>query len=163
MKAVIITILAAVMTAVVSVGAYAAGDVINQDSQEQNGSLNVDYNMDVTYTVAIPASVTFTDAEKTVERGLQVSDVVLSEGQALHVSVSSQNGFQMKNGDGYIDYYIVVNYATPLEQNNSIVLTINAGDGSGWVIFTFITELQKDYAQFAGRYSDTLTFTVSVV
>lgn len=163
MRKVICLLLAAALTALLGVGVLAAGDMeIDQDSPDQSGSLNVEYDLGVTYTVAIPASVTFTNTEKTAERGLQVSDVMLGEGQSLHVSVSSRNGFQMRNGDDYIAYSMTVNQGPPAEESPIEVLTVRAGETSGWALLDFVTDLDRTHAQLAGRYSDTLTFTVSV-
>lgn len=139
------------------------GMAITQDSQEKSGNTNVDYNLEETYTVIFPASVTFTDTEKSIDRGLQVSDVVLQEGHSINVNVASLNDFHMKNKEGSIAYQLIVNNNDdkPVE-NNSTILTVDAGKKAGVAILTFITELDKSKAPFAGRYSDTLTFTVSV-
>lgn len=163
MKKTACVLLAIVLTVLLGAGAVAAeGAQIDQDSPEQSGSLNVEYDMGVAYTVTIPASVTFTDGEKTAERGLQASDVMLPEGQALRVSVTSRNGFQMRNGDDYIDYTMKVNQGTPLEEDTRNVLTVRAGETSGWAVLDFATDLDRTHAQRAGQYSDTLTFTVTV-
>ncbi|MCH5261116.1 MAG: hypothetical protein J1F18_15315, partial [Lachnospiraceae bacterium] len=69
--------------------------VITQDSQEKSGITNVDYDLEETYMVTFPASVTFTDTEKSIDRGLQVSDVVLREGHSVNVNVTSANDFKM--------------------------------------------------------------------
>lgn len=139
------------------------GMAITQDSPEKSGNTNVDYNLEETYTVIFPASVTFTDTEKSIDRGLQVSDVVLQEGHSINVNVASLNDFHMKNKEGSIAYQLIVNNNDdkPVE-NNSTILTVDAGEKAGVAILTFITELDKSKAPFAGRYSDTLTFTVSV-
>lgn len=139
------------------------GMAITQDSQEKSGNTNVDYNLEETYTVIFPASVTFTDTEKSIDRGLQVSDVVLQEGHSINVNVASLNDFHMKNKEGSIAYQLIVNNNDdkPVE-HNSTILTVDAGEKAGVAILTFITELDKSKAPFAGRYSDTLTFTVSV-
>ena len=139
------------------------GMAITQDSQEKSGNTNVDYNLEETYTVIFPASVTFTDTEKSIDRGLQVSDVVLQEGHSINVNVVSLNDFHMKNKEGSIAYQLIVNNNDdkPVE-HNSTILTVDAGKKAGVAILTFITELDKSKAPFAGRYSDTLTFTVSV-
>lgn len=139
------------------------GMAITQDSPEKSGNTNVDYNLEETYTVIFPASVTFTDTEKSIDRGLQVSDVVLQEGHSINVNVASLNDFHMKNKEGSIAYQLIVNNNDdkPVE-HNSTILTVDAGEKAGVAILTFITELDKSKAPFAGRYSDTLTFTVSV-
>ena len=134
-----------------------------QDSQEKSGNTNVDYNLEETYMVTFPASVTFTDTEKSIDRGLQVSDVVLREGSSINVYVASLNDFKMKNGEGSIAYQLIVNnnYDKPVEHNSN-VLTVVAGEKAGVAILTFTTALDKSKAPYAGRYSDTLTFTVSI-
>lgn len=139
------------------------GMAITQDSPEKSGNTNVDYNLEETYTVIFPASVTFTDTVKSIDRGLQVSDVVLQEGHSINVNVASLNDFHMKNKEGSIAYQLIVNNNDdkPVE-HNSTILTVDAGEKAGVAILTFITELDKSKAPFAGRYSDTLTFTVSV-
>lgn len=140
----------------------ASGETITQDSKENSGNITVDYNAGVTYTVTIPASVTFSDTEKQVERSLQVSDVVLNEGTALNVNLASRNDFKMMNGDGYIAYRLMINYNDVPEGNNHIILTVPAGGSTGWAILKFATDLQKDHILYAGDYTDTLTFTVSI-
>lgn len=139
------------------------GMEITQDSPEKSGNTNVDYNLEETYTVIFPASVTFTDAEKSIDRGLQVSDVVLQEGHSINVNVASLNDFHMKNKEGSIAYQLIVNNNDDMPvEHNSTILTVDAGEKAGVAILTFITELDKSKAPFAGRYSDTLTFTASV-
>lgn len=134
-----------------------------QDLQEQSGNTNVDYNLEETYTVTFPASVTFTDTETSIDRGLLVSDVVLREGRSLNVYVTSLNDFHMKNGEGFISYRLIVNnnFDKPVEHNSN-VLTVVAGEKTGLATLTFTTNLDKSDAPYAGRYSDTLTFTVSI-
>ncbi len=163
MKKILSIIVAAAIAVIMPISSFAAENVeINQDSEQKSSSISVDYNMDLAYTVTIPASVTFTDTEKTVERTIQVSGVLISEGNSISVSISSLNDFEMKNGDGYIDYYIMVNYHA-LPENNCSILTVNADDGSGWAILSFVTDLEKSHALYSGKYTDTLTFTVSVI
>ena len=140
----------------------AEGETITQDSQENSGNITVGYNAEVTYTVTIPASVTFSDTEKEIERSLQVSDVVLNEGSVLNVNISSLNHFTMVRNEGYIDYDLLVNYHEIPKDDQYTILTVAAGESSGWAILNFATDLQKEHAQYAGNYTDTLTFTVSI-
>ncbi len=136
-------------------------DIITQSSQANSSSITVGYNAGVTYTVTIPASVTFTDTEKRVERSLQVTDVVLSEGSTLHVNLASLNDFKMICGDGYIEYHLLVN-ANDVPEDNYTILTVSAGDRSGWAVLDFVTDLNRDHTLYAGNYTDLLTFTVAV-
>ena len=132
------------------------------ENTPNSGTVSVDYNMDVAYTVTIPPSVTFTDSQKTVESGVAVSNIRLGEEDALNVSVRSLNGFQMRNGDGYIDYELVVNTYEVSGTDDVVILTVYSDESFGWAYLFFSTELDKSNATRAGRYTDTLTFTVSI-
>ena len=135
---------------------------ITPDTSEKSGEISIDYSLEENYIVTIPASVTFTDREKTAERGILVSEVSLREGRVLNVQVSSLNDFKMKNGEAYIDYSLSVNYNPSAEGNNYNILTVEAGERSGYAILDFATQLNKENASYAGKYTDALTFTVSV-
>lgn len=139
-----------------------ADGVIDQSAADQSSSISVGHYVDASYTVTIPASVTFTDSEKVVERSLQASDVFLNEGAKLNVYVSSLNGFKMTNNEGYIEYYMMVNGHDIPQDSEVAILTVTAGDNSGWAVLRFGTELSDEHKAYAGNYSDTLTFTVKV-
>lgn len=138
------------------------GTTITQDSQEKSGNTNIDYNIEETYTVIFPASVTFTDNEKTVERSLQASNVKLKEGSVLNVNVASPNNFNMVNGEAKIGYKLYVNYNADPVENNHTVVTVIAGENVGLAILNFVMEPDNSNSLYAGHYTDTLTFTVSV-
>lgn len=140
----------------------AAGESITPDSLEKTGNTTVGYNAEVAYTVTIPANVTFTDTEKTVERSLLASNVMLNEGSTLKIRVASLNHFNMKYKEGYIPYEVTINHNKTPETQDYTVLLIPAGETSGWAILHFTTDLNKDHAFYAGNYTDTLTFTVTI-
>lgn len=165
MRKILSVIIAAVIASVmmtIPVDADSTGIVINKESIEQSGDITIDYALDESYTVTIPASVTFTDEVRSVERSMWAEEVVLNEGRTLYVSVSSLNNFRMVNKDSYIDYYIKMNYATIPQGNDYDVIIVEAGEKAAWAILEFKTELVKDHAAYAGTYTDTLTFTVSI-
>lgn len=138
---------------------------ITQDSASKSGEINVNYDMSTEYTVTIPASVNFTDSERTIDRPLQANDVRIDDGKALNITISSQNSFKMKhtkNSGSGIDYHLMIDHAIIPDENNYNVLTVNAGEGSGSAILSFVTELNKDNALYTGIYTDTITFTVSI-
>lgn len=163
MKKIITAILSVLCYLNISIVSLAfSGETITQDSQKKSGDITVGYNAEVTYTVTIPASVTFTDAEKEIERPLMVSNVILNEGSTLNVNLVSQNNYKMMYGEGYIEYSLMVNYNDALKENNINILTVLAGESSGLAILDFITDLNKDHALYTGNYTDTLTFTVMI-
>lgn len=142
--------------------AVAEEEIITQDSTDKSGQISIDYSIDESYTVIIPANVTFTDETTTVVGGLQVSDVMIKEGKTLKVNVTSLNNFKMINGDGYINYSLLVNSNELPETNSCDVIVVHAGEHSGWAVLNFVTGLDKENALYAGAYNDTLTFTVSI-
>lgn len=138
---------------------------ITQDSTSKSGEINVNYDMETEYTVTIPASVNFTENEKTIDRPLQATGVRIEAGKALNITISSRNDFTMKhtkNSGSGIDYHLMINNTTIPNVNNYNVLTVNAGEDSGRAILSFVTELNKDNALYTGNYTDTITFKVSV-
>ncbi len=139
-----------------------SGNIITQDSGEKSGNITVGYDAGVAYTVTIPASVTFTDSEKRIERPLQVNNIVLSEGSTLSVNIASSNHFKMTHGEGYIEYSLLVNSNAVPKQNSFNILKVAAGEKSGWAILEFVTDLDTEHASYAGSYTDTLTFTVTI-
>lgn len=144
---------------------YAVAADITQDSKNKSGEINVNYDLDTAYTVTIPASVNFTDSERTIDRPLQANGVRIEDGKALTITISSSNGFTMKhtkNSGSGIDYHLMVDQVTIPNENHCKVLTVNAGEDSGAATLSFVTELNKDNAIYAGNYTDTITFTVSV-
>lgn len=164
MKKILSTAVIGVMTlALLPIHSFAAD--ITQESVNKSGEINVNYDMDTEYTVTIPASVNFTDSERTIDRPLQANGVRVDDGKALNITISSQNGFQMKhtkNSGSGIYYHLMLNHTIIPDGNNYNVLTVNAGEGSGRAILSFVTELNKDNAFYTGSYTDTITFTVSV-
>lgn len=144
---------------------YSFAEDITHDSANKSGEINVNYDMDTEYTVTIPASVNFTDSERTIDRPLQANGVRIDDGKVLNITISSQNGFTMKhnkNSGSGIGYHLMVDHVTIPDGHNYNVLTVNAGEGSGMAILSFVTDLNKDNAFYAGNYTDTITFKVSV-
>ncbi len=142
-------------------GASAGSQVIDGDP-ENSGSVSVNYNGGISYKVTIPASVTFKRTEKSLERPLSATDVVLGDCSELNVRVSSKNGFKMINGSGYIEYSMLVNGHEVADSENITVLTVKQGENSNWAVLTFSTEFLGENTGLVGNYSDTLTFTVEV-
>ena len=71
---------------------------------------NVSYNVDPSYTVSIPASVTLGDADVTAD--ITASDVILEDGKQIKVELTSASNtasgstFNAKNGDSAVTYTI---------------------------------------------------------
>ena len=120
---------------------------------------NVSYNVDPSYTVSIPASVTLGDADVTAD--ITASDVILEDGKQIKVDLTaasntaSGSNFNAKNGDSAVTYTITGDEAIAVGDtvatftaNGSKTLTFSAADKSG--------------ATVAGTHTETLTFGISV-
>ena len=146
MKKLLAIILAAVMIAACSVTAFAE-------------TTNVSYNVDPSYTVAIPASVTLSDADVTAD--VTASDVILEGGKQVVVELTSASNtasgstFNAKNGDSAVTYTITGDEAIAV---GDTVATFTA-NGSKTLTFS---AADKSAATVAGAHTETLTFTVSV-
>ena len=120
---------------------------------------NVSYNVDPSYTVSIPASVTLGDAAVTAD--ITASDVILEGGKKIEVELTSASNtpsgstFNAKNGDSTVTYTITGDSAIAI---GDTVATFTA-DGSKTLTFS---AADKSAATVAGSHTETLTFTVSV-
>ena len=145
MKKLLAIILAAVMISACSVTAFAE-------------TTNVSYNVDPSYTVAIPASVTLSDADVTAD--ITASDVIMEDGKQIKVDLTAASNtasgstFNAKNGDSTVNYTITGDEAISV---GDTVATFTA-DGSKTLTFS---AADKSAATTAGEHTETLTFTIS--
>lgn len=147
MKKLLAIILAALMIAACSVTAFAAD------------TTTVTYEVQPTYTVSIPASVTLGDAAVTAD--VTASDMILESGKKIKVELTSASNtasgstFNAKNGDSTVTYTITGDKAIAV---GDTVATFTA-NGSKTLTFS---AADKSAATVAGAHTETLTFTVSV-
>lgn len=111
-----------------------------------------------TYVVNIPASITFTDANKKIDTTVSMTNPDGTDyvGQAsASVKVTSKNNYKLKNGNHEVDYKLMyagnvmsagVQNVGTLSQNNKVA------SGTAQLTGTATT---------TGNYSDVLTYTVS--
>lgn len=146
MKKILAIVLAAVMLAACSVTAFAE-------------TTNVSYNVDPSYTVSIPASVTLGDADVTAD--ITASDVLLEDGKQVKVELTAASNtasgstFNAKNGDSIVTYTITGDSAIAV---GDTVATFTA-NGSKTLTFS---AADKSAATVAGAHTEVLTFTVKV-
>ena len=146
MKKLLAIILAALMIAACSVTAFAAD------------TTTVTYEVQPTYTVSIPASVTLSDADITAD--VTASDVILESGKKIEVELTSASNtpsgstFNAKNGDSTVTYTITGDSAIAV---GDTVATFTA-NGSKTLTFS---AADKSAATVAASHTETLTFTIS--
>ena len=129
-----------------------------------SAKVNVSFENEPTYTVTIPADVTFAEdmADKTNE--VKVEGVYLNKGQSIKVTVASQNGYKMildgTDADVYVPYELTSDKATIGD-----VITVPTGSlntkGEGTATLTY--KVTDKNVPCAGEYSDILTFNIAVV
>ena len=157
MKRLFTYVLALVMALSLSVTAFAA--TIEQGSADPSGSTNVTYTVAPTYTVTIPASVTLGGSVE-----VKTENVVVPKGKQVVVKLTgtsgTDNAFKLQTDDGAELVYTVRNGENVVNINDA-VLTVNPQNAdNGSTTLTFDAPASVTYA---GIYSGTVTFTVSVV
>ena len=146
MKKLLAIIIAAVMIAACTVTAFA-------------DTTTVSYDVDPSYRVAIPASVTLADTDVTAD--ITASDVILEGGKQVVVELTSASNtasgstFNAKNGDSTVTYTITGDEAIAV---GDTVATFTA-NGSKTLTFS---AADKSAATVAGAHTETLTFGISV-
>lgn len=151
MKKLFTILLAVMMMATVSTTAFA--EEIKLDTENKTGDVTIEYTQSESYVVIIPDSMTV-GTDKTVE----ADNIVIGYGKQLTVSVSSKNNWTLKNNDDSLKYTLKI--GDTAASTNNTVLTAVSGDTVSKTLSATLDDDQS--AKYAGNYTDTLTFTVSV-
>ena len=117
-------------------------------------SVTVEYNVDPTYTVTIPATVALGETAT-----IKAENVVVARGKQVEVKLTNANDFTVTTPQGASLTYTVKNGETIVNEGEK-VLTVNPDNGkTGETTLTFTT---PGTAQFAGDYTGTVTFTIAL-
>ena len=117
-------------------------------------SVTVEYNVDPTYTVTIPATVALGETAT-----IKAENVVVAKGKQVEVALTNANGFTVATPQGAELGYTVKNGETTVNEGDT-VLTVNPTSGkTGETTLTFTT---PETVKFAGDYTGTVTFTIAV-
>ena len=154
MKKLFALILTVAMLATMSVTAFAANTT--------GGSTEVSFNVDPTYTVTIPATVTLNKVEDT--------GTVTYEND---YTIGANAGVRLKKNE-YIEVTVASDFEMTTTEGATLAYTITAEDAAvanNGVVAEFATDKAEQTAtihiaandpDFAGEYKDTVTFTVAV-
>ena len=160
MKKVFAVLLAVALMATISVTAFAAE--IGPGANASQGSTEVSFNVDPTYTVTIPATVELNKVEDngtvTYENDYTLTaqaGVRLKKGEYIEVTVASD--FEMTTTEGATLAYSITAGGNAVA-NNGVVAEFNT-DKAEQTATIHIAANDPDYA---GEYKDTVTFTVAV-
>ena len=160
MKKLFALILAVVMIATMSVTAFAAE--IGPEANASQGSTEVSFNVDPTYTVTIPATVELkkvdTEGVITYENDYTLTaeaGVRLKKNEYIEVTVASD--FIMTTTEGAtLEYGITANDTAVA--NDGIVAEFDTNKSQQ----TTTIHIAANDPDYAGEYKDTVTFTVAV-
>lgn len=172
MKKFLAIILTLTLALSLSVTAFAADKTIgpdnNGDPYPSTADTTVQFNVDPTYTVTIPAIVKLekNSANGTYEQNAEIvaSKVRLRNGQTIQVTLSAGTGdtaFVLISGENAtLDYTVTVGEsenATPISSGN-IVATF----GSSTEKQTSTLHFAAADPTYAGDYSDTVVFNIAI-
>lgn len=167
MKKLMTLILALALALSMSVTAFAEDTTIDQNTADKTGIATVSYNVAPTYTVTIPTKVNLVrekaaDGTVTYEQDAEIKaeNVRLNQGDVIQVTLAGNEGaFKMSSGQTEWKYAVTV---------DDSAIPISSGD----VVATFKTDknvtqsaalhFAADDPAYAGNYSGTVTFTLSV-
>ena len=117
-------------------------------------SVTVEYNVDPTYTVTIPATVALGETAT-----IKAENVVVTKGKQVEVTLTNANGFKVKTEQGAELGYTVTIDGDAVAENDT-VLTVNPDNGKTGE--TTLKSVAPETAQFAGDYTGTIIFTIAV-
>ena len=153
MKKLFALILTVALLATMSTTAFAANT--------EGGSTEVSFNVDPTYTVTIPATVELQKVEDngtvTYENDYTLTaqaGVRLKKGEYIEVTVASD--FEMTTTEGATLAYTITKDAAALV--DSIVAEFDTDKAAQ----TSVIHIAANDPDFAGEYTDTVTFTLTV-
>ena len=154
MKKLLSFTLALVMMLSVSVTAFAG--TVDQDSIDKTGDTSITYNVAPAYTVTIPA---------TVELGgtatVKVENTMLKKGDEVNVKLTgtseADDTFKVTTAQGAELTYTVNKSDTVINVGDTVISCASQVSNQVDLLFTAPTSVQ-----YAGDYSGTVTFTVSV-
>lgn len=170
MKKLLTVVLTLAMMLSLSVTAFAADTVVGPDGSGNpdpaTGNTAVSFEVAPTYTVTIPATVelvkTGTDTI-TYEKAMDITaaaGVRLLEGQSIQVTLASDFTLKTEASATYqLPYTVKVGTSTTAINTGDVVATF----GTSREAQTSTLHFAANNPTYAGDYSDTVTFTISVV
>lgn len=154
MKKILSFTLALVMMLSATVTSFAA--TVDQDSVDKTGNTSITYNVAPAYTVTIPATVTLGDTAT-----VKVENTMLKKGDEVNVKLTgtseADDTFKVTTAQGAELTYTVKDGDTVINVGDTVISCASQVNDTAVLLFTAPTSVQ-----YAGNYSGTVTFTVSV-
>lgn len=156
MKKFITIVLAVLMIAATTVTAFA-----------ETQSTNVTYEVSPTYTVTIPQSVTISSDTKTTTATISAENVVVANGKQVQVALTDTTkttggeSFALQTTEGAEITYTVTKGDNTNVSIGDAVLQVNPKDADNGSATLTLTA--PNSVTYAGTYTGTMTFTISLV
>ena len=117
-------------------------------------SVTVEYNVDPTYTVTIPATVALGETAT-----IKAENVVVAKGKQVEVTLTNANDFTVTTPQGASLTYTVKNDETTVNEGDTVLAVNPDGGKMGETTLKFVA---PETVKFAGDYTGTVTFTIAV-
>lgn len=160
MKKLLTIMLALVMVLSLSVTAFAADNTFSP-SDNSDKATTVTFNVDPTYTVTIPATITLAKDEESgsykQDATITATGVRLLEGKVINVTLAGD--FTLTAGTTNWSYTVKVGASDTAIANGDTVATFETKTA----VQTSVLHFAADDPTYAGDYSDTVTFTIAVI
>lgn len=154
----------------VNIGSVFASNFTEINTENNSCETTVIYNVSDSYLISIPETFDLKQDEE-VSRTVYAEDIYIGYGMELRIKISGANC--LDDGSWYITgespentsnkYEYTIGTKTELEdvKDESVIISVQAGDldGDSQTLFFNL----KDTVTKPGVYSDTLTFSVSIV
>jgi len=127
-------------------------------SESQSAEVPITMTVDPSYTVTIPAEIEISYPSKTGSAGISAANVVIDPGMQLEVAIGG--AFSVALSGDTLSFTVMKGETTIL--TGGTVLEVPAGTVSDPVTLTFTVDAE-DSPIYAGDYTGTVTFTISVV
>ncbi|MGN1315434.1 MAG: hypothetical protein ACI4VW_00015 [Acutalibacteraceae bacterium] len=154
MKKVLSFTLALVMMLSVSITAFAG--TVDQDTVDKTGNTSITYDVSPSYTVTIPATVTLGDTAT-----VKVENTMLKKGDEVNVKLTgtseADDAFKVTTAQGAELTYTVKDGDTVINVGDTVLSCASQVNDTADLLFTAPASVQ-----YAGDYTGTVTFTVSV-
>lgn len=144
-------------------------NVFAADENTTNGTTNVKYVVQESYTWSVPTEITFTSANTEittsgttgVTQNVQVTKNIIPNKKKLVISVTN-NDYKIQTNDGAsLNYKVSVkgtgDQYNELTSAKKDVLSVDAGTNTGSATLKFV--LTKDSVEKAGTYTGTVSYT----
>ncbi len=158
MKKLIAVALTLCMAATMSVTAFAA--TIDQSTANKTGNTEVNFSVDPTYSVTIPSEVELTyDTNGNSYKGSgNITTGAIRLGQDQNITVSVAGDFKMISAENAeLPYEVKIGEAVDAIESGATVATFGTSTTGQSVTLNY----SAANPEYAGNYTDTLTFTIS--